>query len=402
MPMGLTQAAIRSRTDLAAGTVSAIVSKSSKASKSLVDAGVLEPAPVERSRRAGGPRPSLWSINPEIGVILAADCGVNCVRLGAAGADGVPLAAVEQRPTTEAPRAILRTARDGLRELLEEHAGGDVSKLIGYGVSVPAAVQVTHDDEDDGAQVNDLTMRENWRTVDLRYELHQQLRWPVKPRIDNDCRYEAFAEFRYGIGPRPRYMLYLKWSRTISIAILIPPKGKVLAGSEGVAVEIGFATAPGEKAPLNEIAGTDYLLELGSEREITTSRVTEDAVKKAHAKDPDRFVRAAKAVGRTLAFAANIVNPDTIVIGGNFGRHAYDLDLGKEGDSLIRTTVEDEFHEHALPAAGKASLRGSMIPAWPHQSGGAESDEHYAALRGAITAVLTTDQPTYLLERLRR
>jgi predicted NBD/HSP70 family sugar kinase len=284
--------------------------------------------------------------------------------------------------------------------MLEDHARGDVSRLIGYGVSVPAAVQVTH--EGDEPQVNDLTNLKKWSTVDLGYELHQQLRWSVRPRIDNDCRYEAFAEFRYGIGPKPRYLLYLKWSRTISIAILIPPKGKVLAGSEGGAVEIGFATAPDEEEPLNDIAGTDHLLGAGTKRRALASRVTEEAVRQVHAKDSEKFVRAAKAVGRTLAFAANLVNPDTIVIGGHFGRNAYDLDLGEDGDSLIRTTVEDEFRKHALPAAGKAYLRGSMIPAWPYQSDGAESDEYYAAIRGAITAVLTTDQPTYLLERLRR
>lgn len=384
-PAGLTQATIRDRTKLAAGTVSTIISKM------LIPAGVLKPSP-DTTRRAGGPPPSLLSIDRKCGVILAVDCGIDCVRLGVAGADGVPLAAVEKRGTSGGdPWDILGVARDGLRDLLDRYADGNTARLVGYGISVPPAVRVTHTE----AEVSAFTVHKGWERVHLMYELHDKLGWPVRPRVDSDSRLEALAEYRYGAGVKAKYLLFLKWSRNISAAVLIPPEGTVLAGSEGVASELGFARAPDqattvsgkrETDSLNAIAGTDGK----ALRDLLHGEVTAEAVRKAHAEDRAPFERAAEQVGMTLGFAANIVNPDTIVLGGNFGRAAYDL---------VSRTVERKYLSQALPAAKRAQIRGSTLPTWPS---GDNDQHHHAALRGAIAAVLLKDQPTYLMGLVRK
>jgi predicted NBD/HSP70 family sugar kinase len=157
----------------------------------------------------------------------------------------------------------------------------------------------------------------------------------------------------YGVGRGVRDLVYVKAASGIGAGVVIG--GRLHHGATGIAGEIGHvhvesggrvcrcgnrgcletvAAAPALLALLRESHGEDLalgdLLELARDGDLGTRRVLADA---------------GRAIGRALADACNILNPELIVFGG---------ELAAAGEPLLEG-VREALARYALPAAVAAT-----------------------------------------------
>ncbi|MGM9463966.1 ROK family protein [Streptomyces murinus] len=300
----LSRAAVASRIGLTRAAVSTLVDE-------LIRWGLLEELGPERPGRVGRPGSALAvsgrgpaGIGAEIGVDHLAVCAVDL--RGAVRARAVRRGANRGR----APEPVIAELTTLVGHVVAE-AEREELWPAGLAVAVPGLVA-----RDSHTVVRAPNLE--WRDTDLGALLPGD--WPLT--VDNEANFGALAELWLGAGT-PREFLHV--SAEIGIGAAIVVDGQLLRGTRGFAGELGHvpvrpdgpSCACGGRGCLEQYAGQEAVLRAAG------LQPREDLVGllAAHAEKGEEGVRAAlrdagTALGIALTGAVNLLDPETVVLGG--------------------------------------------------------------------------------------
>lgn len=322
----LSRAAVASRIGLTRAAVSTLVDE-------LVRSGLLEELGPERPGRVGRPGSALTvsgrgpaGIGAEVGVDHLAVCAVDL--RGQVRARAVRYGANRGR----SPEPVVAELTDLVRRVVSE-AEGEGLWPAGLAVAVPGLVA-----RDARTVVRAPNL--DWQDTDLGTLLPEDL--PLT--VGNEANFGALAELWLGDGT-PRDFLHV--SAEIGIGAALVVDGQLLRGTRGFAGELGHvpvrpdgpACACGGRGCLEQYAGEEAVLRAAG-LEPGEDRV---GLLAQHAADGDEAVRGAlreagQALGIALTGAVNLLDPETVVLGGALAGLAPWL-LPSLRDELARRTT---------------------------------------------------------------
>jgi predicted NBD/HSP70 family sugar kinase len=334
----LSRAELVQRTGLARATVGSVVDD-------LIAVGLVrkatEPAPV--GARTGRP-PQLLSLEPRAAYAAGVDIGHDHVRAILTDLVGATLwdRSVELAVDGD-PQRALNTAAE-LIDLAIADLAVRRERVLGLGLGIACPVDMAA-----GAMRADGIMP-GW--VGLRPGEELARRTGLTVRIINDANAGVLAERRFGAARDCANVVYLRLSSGIGAGVICD--GRMLLGYGGLAGELGHVTVEphgavcrcGNRGCLETVASPPAIADLLS-RSWGRSVSTAGLIDLLHAGDRGtlRVVEdAGDAVGRALATAVLLLNPELIVIGG---------DLAAAGEALFepmrRTLARNVMSSHIEP-----------------------------------------------------
>jgi predicted NBD/HSP70 family sugar kinase len=362
---------------------------------------------AEDAPRAGrsGPPPKVLRVPRNAGVVLALEIHGSRLRACMFDARGEPLGDVyaESAEVEDNPMDSLQRLADIARDLTHDV---DKLRIIGVGIAVTGPV-------DPGAGGGDLrhgvlredTIMRRWGGISPSSELEQLLLWDSPFLVDNDATLSAMAERRWGAARGMDDVIYVAWSQGIGAGLVI--NGSIARGSSGIAGELGHCAVILKREQrarirreveddrrlqacprcgrycLESVAGIAAMLsEAGLARDASTSDLLTAADAENGLPPEEKVVtpaikRAATYLGQALGSCVNLLNPQAIIIGGEFPPSAASLYRGDLISELKRKAIGASF---------------SDVGVLPSELG------VDAALRGAAAHVLDRELEDFLLE----
>jgi len=270
----------------------------------------------------------------------------------------------EEAPTLadKGPDDILLRIEQMIRVIADKN-GLRVADLTGLGIAIPGFI-------DDSTGYADEVVNIGWRNVSVREPLKERL--GISVAMDNDANAAALGEAWAGAGRGRRFALCVTLGTGVGGGVVID--GKVLRGANTMAGEIGHMVMERGGAPCNcgpfgcletissatgvvrlpraavvaaQTGGRSSLLE--HVEELTAA----DVFAAAEAGDPlaNKVVdEAIETLAWGLGTAANVVNPEVIVVGGG---------MSKAGDRLF-TPLRAAFPRYALR---RVAIAATIVPA---------------------------------------
>lgn len=303
------------------------------------------PAPRQESR-AGAPS-FLLELDGTYHRVLAVHQGVSRIRLGLHGIAGGVLAMRELPvlPGEPAPATVERIA-NGLRELCaREHVSDERVRGIGVG-----AVGLVEPDTGRVRAAPNL----GWADVPLGEWLSDASGWPAVVR--NNVHGMAAGELRF-TGIPEGHAIYVYVGTGIGAGIVVG--GKVLDGAHGAAGEIGHLVVPGggpcscgKVGCLETVAAEPAIARRAAGLVDTASgpdgskRAVERLVRLAAGGDArarSALVEVARALGKALAQAVEIVDPGAVILGGVIA----------EAGELVLAPLATELSRSAFAVRGR-------------------------------------------------
>jgi predicted NBD/HSP70 family sugar kinase len=309
----------------------------------LLDTGLVREAGDGPS--SGGRRPILLEFRDDACVILGVDLGATHVAVALTDLRGRVLAFHDRsHPVRTDPEGT----RSVMMELCEKCLRDARRPLVGIGVSMPAPV-----DPADPGHVSRLVLpawegRTGFEPLGVRFGV------PIL--VDNDANLGALAERWWGAGMGKDDFTYVKISTGIGAGHMM--NGAIYRGSSGFAGEIGhIAVVPdgepcicGNRGCLGTVVGSQALVARAEalrprypDSLLAGGELTIDAVEDAALRgDPLglQVVReAADYLGLAIAEVLNLMNPSSIIVGGNLARLGETLLVPLREAVLPRTLV---------------------------------------------------------------
>lgn len=238
------------------------------------------------------------------------------------------------RENTSAPLEVIA---DCVRELAM-HAKG---AFRGIGLGTPG----THD-QSSGMLVGSTPHLPFWNGFPLRSMVETRLESPV--RVDNDANLAALAESRFGAARGARLSLTITVGTGVGCGIVAD--GKLVRGAFGGAGELGHlpigsgavACRCGVECCVEpEISGSGLVR--GAEARGVEAANAAAVVEAARAGDAAALVQLdamGESLGRTIATAINLLNPDVVVLGGGVS----------QAGELLFERVNRAIERYALPS----------------------------------------------------
>ncbi|WP_239133144.1 ROK family transcriptional regulator [Paractinoplanes durhamensis] len=285
---GLSRAQIAARSGLSRTTLSEITGD-------LLSRGAIVVVNTDAPRRAGSGRPAeLLALDPRSGQFLGVDLGHTRVRVAVADAAHEIIASeVTPYPADSAWPQRLATGV-ALIERVARERGITLAALQGIGVGVAGPYPA-------GAA-----------RADVQAAFAERFAAPIV--VDNNTRFAALAEASLS---EARDVLYIRLADGIGGGLVVG--GRLVAGAGGMAGEFGHVKADpsgglcrcGKRGCLETVAAVGPALAAAGVRDLDELTARRDEPRVRAAMD-----RVADAVGRVLASAALILDPEQIVIGG--------------------------------------------------------------------------------------
>lgn len=215
--------------------------------------------------------------------------------------------------------------------------------VAGIGVAIAAPTYVTSDGGKAELRLNlgaPPPAEADWRSQDPVEALNSHLRtlpegdlWSRIPtHFGNDANLAALAELCVGKAKGKRDVIVLQWARGLGAGLIVG--GSLCSGAGGVAGELGHVPVDIDDAHRSacERCGR-YCLEstirkllagdgAASSTENDLDR-TIQAAERGDAQAAQAVETAARLVGRVLATAIDLLNPEQILLNGHFGPEAY-------------------------------------------------------------------------------
>ncbi|MGB7818186.1 MAG: ROK family transcriptional regulator [Ornithinibacter sp.] len=329
----LTQVEIAGVTGLSAATVSNLVKELDAA-----DAVVLSPS-IRNGRRA-----VLVSVAAPRGLLAAIVFGDRDVRV-AIGTGGDQVLSQKRMPLPAdhaADEGMTRGAR--LLHELADTTGHALSEVRAVGVGLPAPIDTVT------GQVGSAGILPGWRGVPVASVLQEALGTPVL--LDNTANLAALGEFKFGALQGMTTGIFIKASYGVGAGLIIG--GELFRGSAGTAGEIGHVTIDedgpvcrcGNRGCLDTFVGAQAVL--ASLRESHGPMTLRDVIHRAVHGDPGcrRVLEdAGRHIGVAVAGVVNLLNPESVVVGGQ---------LARVGELLLQP-MREAIDRCAIPSAA-ASL----------------------------------------------
>lgn len=366
---GLTRSELARRTGLSPATVSNLVQGHLGRFLSTATAG--QGARTGRS----GPKPDNLKLRGEAGYVLGVDFGRAYMSAVLCDVHGVPLEGHEfRRCPVESDAAGSLEWMAGAAIRLLGQIDHDLERLVGVGVGIagPVNVNVSH-----GAGVlrEDLVMPD-WEGISPARELQKMLGWSRTFLVDNDANLAALAEQRWGAARGISDAIFVKWTHGIGAALIVD--GELRRGVGGIAGELGHCAveldAEHRASPphtcsrcqrhcVESVASVPAMLrdagidpDAGAEALFAAANAGDTAALRA-------IHRAAKYLGQALGAALDLLNPEAILIGGDFKANTYRLFRAGLVSAMRERSLRSAFKDMRLvPAAmtGRATVMGAV------------------------------------------
>jgi predicted NBD/HSP70 family sugar kinase len=332
--------------------------------------GLVVETPPARDGRPGRPSPVVQVEGSGV-VALAIEIFVDEIGAAYVTLDGSVVSSIRQ-PRPRHRVAIAETVADvaGLVQQLET-ASGDVSsgpvrhRLIGCGVSVPGLVR-----DVDGFVVAAPNL--GWIDVSLAESLASALDLGVPIHVGNDADLGALAESRFGAGVGSDHMIFV--SGEVGVGGGLVAAGRPIVGRLGFAGEIGHlpVNPDGRRCRCGSIGcwetevGEAALLERAGLDPDGGRAAVEELLGRAASGDPgaaEALAVEARWLAIGIAGLVNVLDPDTVVLGGLFSRIL----------PALRTRLDDELAERRYVAARRdVAVVGATLGAQAVTVGAAE------------------------------
>ncbi len=286
-------------------------------------------------------------------------------------------------------RALDRAASALRAAIAEARAAG--SSVAGVAVAVPGLVET-------GRQVLRLAPNLGWRDVAVLDELGSRLAEVVMPpaTVDNEANLAALAELwcgghRGGDGGPLRTFVHISGEIGVGAGLIVD--GRLFRGLRGFSGEIGHlpvgpggagaACSCGSTGCLEQLAGQEAILQaagvasgLGAAGQASDRRAgtatgapdgpVEALVRAAQRSDPAALAaiaQAGTALGTGIAGVLNLVDSDTVVLGGLYARLAPWLTPAVDAEIARRTVCAAWAPVRILvsPLGAEAAVRGAAM-----------------------------------------
>ena len=328
----------------------------------------------------GGRRPASYAFDRAVGVVLVAELGSSEARLAACDL-GASVLALERHviDIRRGPEPTLALVRERLPAVLAE-TGRSASDVVGVTVGVPGPVRVST------GTVLVPPIMTGWHGVDIPTALRLPMAAPIL--ADNDVNLMALGEHRVILAAE-EHILLVKVGTGVGSGII--SAGHLHRGAQGAAGDIGHIPVAGVDEPC--VCGRRGCVEakaggwalardlraLGHDVETSA-----DVLGLIHAREPDAMrllAEAGKILGVAVADTVSVLNPSTVVIGGDIA--------GAHEDLLAH--VREVVYTRALPLVTR-SLR--IVPS--------ELRERAGVVGGAYRAIEHRLHPAALDRELER
>lgn len=304
------------RTGLARATVGSVIAD-------LIRAGVVTDGDANREDglRTGRPARTL-SLNRHAAYALGVDIGRDHVRVVLCDLFGEPVWDRDlHRLVDNDSGEVLTEAAELIAEA--QHATGiPAERILGVGVGIACPI------DRHGTLLAEGIMP-GWIGVRPTDELRERTGFAV--RLLNDANAAVLAEHRHGVAQHCGDVVYIRLSTGIGAGVI--SDGRLLLGAGGLAGELGHVIVEpsgaicrcGNRGCLETVASPAAIAKLLSAEPTSTAELV-DLVRAGDRGAIRAMEDAGDAVGRALAQAVTIVNPELVVIGG---------ELAAAGDVLV-------------------------------------------------------------------
>jgi glucokinase len=251
-------------------------------------------------------------------------------------------------------RHIVKHISQSLQETLRR-LGGNKDRLLAIGIGAPGPVHM-----ETGMLYEAVNL--GWKNYPLKEELERETSLPVA--VDNDANIAALGEMWKGAGSGARDLICVTLGTGVGGGVIA--NGRIVHGINGAGGEIGHMTmipdggAPcncGKSGCLETIASATGIVRIAKEKIATSDRPTLlrpgditakavfDAAKAGDALALEIVEEVAFYLGLALANAANVSNPEKIVIGGG---------VSKAGN-ILAERVTTHFRRFAFPRVAEGA-----------------------------------------------
>ena len=332
----ISRADIARQVGLSRSTVSAIVSD-------LMDTGLLRSCGSGDSR--GGRRPILLGFEDDAYLLVGADIGATHIGVAVTNLRAEIRAWRHTLfPVREDPQGTLAKLVELVRECLHE-LGARQDQLVGIGLGVPSPIDPEQPD-----RLSPL-IHPNWADTNVSEVVRRSLDVPVF--IENDANLGALAERWWGAGRDGRDLAYIKVATGIGAGYII--NNQIYRGAGGFAGEIGHTTisTDARSGSLTSLIGTQALVERAREllqshpesllaAEVVTLQTIISATLAGDVLCRKLIDETGTYLGIAVANLLNLLNPGTVVLGG---------DLTTSLDDLLLHPVRQAVRDRTLWAA---------------------------------------------------
>jgi predicted NBD/HSP70 family sugar kinase len=309
----------------------------------LISAGLVqETADVATPVTRTGRPPQLLSLVPTAAYALGVDIGHDHVRTVLTDLAGTPRwDGSERLEVDHHPDQTLSTATEQIDRALAD-SGVAREKVLGLGIGIACPV------DGGSGELSAEGIMPGWVDVRPGDELAGRTGLPV--RIVNDANAGVLAERRFGAARECLDVVYLRLSSGIGAGVICG--GRMLVGHNGVAGELGHVSVEphgavcrcGNRGCLETVASPTAIAALLARswgRPVSDTDLA-DLLRGGDRGTLRAIEDAGDAVGRVLAPAVMLLNPELIVVGG---------DLAAVGEALFepirRTITRSIMNSHA-------------------------------------------------------
>lgn len=273
---------------------------------------------------SGGRKPIIYKLNADAYNVIGIKLGINSLQGVLMNLEGavviekiLPLSSIEVEYVTN---RIVELVSEINRQVSN-------TKILGVGVSAPGPL-----DSEEGVIISPPNL-ENWLNVPLKDLLEARIDYPVF--IQKDANAAAYGELYFGNGRNSSNLLYLMVEEGIGSGIII--NNEIYHGFGFGAGEIGHTTIDvdgplcgcGNYGCLEAIASGLALIEhakaelkrgyqslLKLDEDITLERII-NAGREGDPLSQHLLHKSARYVGIGLANQINVLNPETVILGGS-------------------------------------------------------------------------------------
>ncbi|WP_165222918.1 ROK family transcriptional regulator [Affinirhizobium pseudoryzae] len=320
------RATLAKRTGLSKQTMSEVI-------RALEDAGWVQVNGIVSGKV--GRSAVTYAVAEESAYGIGVDLGVTTIRIAVVSISGRIVHEIEHPTEGRAGEALIAYVQD-LAEKLLHHAGIPFDKVLLGAVATPGVV-----DPQSGHLALAPDMAETGR-LDVVRRLSEALGCPVV--IENDVNAAALGESWKGCSAGLEASAFISLGTGVGLGMLV--NGRLMRGARGAAGEIAYLPFGGdpyseeslERGALESAIGVPTILaryRAGGGHQSTMPGLLQEA---EAGQEPARAV-----IRETARFAAFLIlsvnamiDPQTIVLGGNVGRHPLVLDLVRQ--ELLRIT----------------------------------------------------------------
>lgn len=314
---------------------------------------VVETAGREVAARGRGRPATLITLNPAAGLALGLDLGRRRIHAAIANVAHDVIASDSE---SCADRASWSTRLDVALRLVDgmtERLGISLSALTGVGAGLVGPVH----------HAGRARHRQSNRAEQIRAELTSRFGAPV--HVDNNTRLAALAEAIWGSAAGVQNALYIRVSYGVGGGLVLG--GQLFAGAAGGAGEVGHVSVDPD-GPSCTCGGRGCLeryISLPAILDLCRCRRFEQVLDRLRDGDPavrTVITAAGERLGRVVAAACNVINPDAVVIGGELSLAGAELfgPVREAIDAYAHRDVRRDLRVHPAALGEAGAARGGI------------------------------------------